>query len=78
MCGAGLVRRGLPFLLTTLSLSLVFLFLCPPPLFSITLSWIGFNGAAGEAGPNHPQAQEAAQGLLQEDWRDGRYGANQH
>lgn len=56
----------MPQIYTHYSLSF---FVCPTPN---TLPVSGSDGAAGEAGPNHSQAQEAAEGLLQEDWRDGR------
>lgn len=32
------------------------------------MSVLGSDGAAGEAGQDHPQAEEAAEGLFQEDW----------
>lgn len=63
-------QRRLPIYL--LSASPVFDFVLPSLHHRFLWSVSGSHGAAGEAGPNYPQAQEAAEGLLQEDRRDGR------
>ena len=49
----------------------------PPSLhLSPSVCVSGPDGTAGEAGPNYSEAEEAAEGLLQEDRRDGRYGGH--